>query len=128
MTRDESTVGAAMHRGVITCSPDSSGVTVARIMAAHHIHSVVVSGGSSSCIITDTDLAAALHDGVLSTTTATEIARVSLVVATSDALQGAAERMHEHGTTHAVVVEPSSGELIGILSVLDIANAFATRP
>ena len=116
-----------MHRGVITCSPGSSGVTVARIMAAHHIHSVVVPGSGSFCIITDADLAAALHDGVLSTTTATEIAKVSLVVVPSDALQGAAERMHEHGTTHAVVVEPRSGELIGILSVLDIANALALR-
>jgi len=127
MTRDESTVGAAMHRGVITCSPGSSGVTVARIMAAHHIHSVVVPGGSSSCIITDADLAAALHEDVLSTTTASEIAKVSLVVAPSDTLQAAAERMHARGTTHAVVVEPRSKELIGVLSVLDIANALALR-
>ena len=31
-----------MHRGVVTCSPTTSLVTVAREMAAHRIHCVVV--------------------------------------------------------------------------------------
>ena len=39
---ESTTVADVMHRGVVTCSPTTSLVTVARKMAAHRIHCVVV--------------------------------------------------------------------------------------
>src|SRR5690242_9796763 len=37
-------VGDVMHPGVVSCPPETSLAGVARIMASHHIHAVVVSG------------------------------------------------------------------------------------
>src|SRR4051812_38234978 len=41
---DHATVLDAMHPGIITCSPETSMATVARTMATHHVHSVMVIG------------------------------------------------------------------------------------
>jgi CBS domain-containing protein len=118
-------VGAAMHRGVIACAPDFSGVTAARILAAHRIHAVVVQvAGRPPRIVTDGDVASALYDDRLATSTAAEIARPCPSLTREDTLERAVALMHELRTTHAVVIDhPRSGRLIGILSVLDIANA-----
>jgi CBS domain-containing protein len=117
-------VGAAMHRGVIACAPDFSGVTAARIMAAHRIHAVVVeSGDGSPRIVTDGDVASALHAGRLARTTAGEIARPCPILTREDTLDWAVALMNELRTTHGVVVDPRSRRPIGVLSALDIANA-----
>ena len=70
-----------MHRGVITCGPDCSGLVVARILAAHRIHSVVVIGpGGRPKIVTDAEIASALFDGTLATSSATEIAKGAAIL------------------------------------------------
>ena len=118
-------VSAVMHRGVITCGPDCSGLAVARILAAHGIHSVVViSPGARPKIVTDAEIASALFDGTLATSSATEIARRAAILVSDDTLSHATRCMHEHQTTHAVVVEgPRLQRAIGVLSVLDIVEA-----
>jgi CBS domain-containing protein len=122
---DRMKVGAAMHRGVIACAPDYSGVTAARIMASHRIHAVVVEvEGRTPRIVTDGDVASALYDGRLAATTAAEIARPCPILTREDTLDRAVALMHELRATHAVVVDhPRSQRPIGVLSVLDIANA-----
>jgi CBS domain-containing protein len=116
-------VASVMHRGVITCSPEFSGSTVARIMAAHRIHSVVVTApGSLPRVVTDAEIAAALYAGTLGTSTAEELAKPSPLVRPSDTLAYAIERMHECETTHAVVARRPIRPL-GVVSVLDLAEA-----
>ena len=41
---EKATVADAMRSGVMSCEPDLPAATVARMMATHHIHSVVVEG------------------------------------------------------------------------------------
>jgi CBS domain-containing protein len=120
-------VGAVMHSGVITCSPDCSGLVVARVLAAHRIHSVVViSPGARPKIVTDAEIASALFAGTLATSSATEIAKPAVILARDDTLSHATRCMHEHETTHAVVVDgPGLQRAVGVLSVLDIVEAFA---
>jgi len=110
-----------MHRGVITCRPDLPVVAVARIMAAHRIHCVVVEG-SPIGVVTDADLAAALCAGGMESRTATEIAGLAATVAPSDKLTRAGELMVEFNTTHVLVVDARSGRAVGVVSVLDIAE------
>ena len=119
-------VGAVMHRGVITCGPDCSGLAVARILAAHRIHSVVViSPGVRPKIVTDVEIASALFDGTLATSSATEIAKPAAILVRDDTLSHATRCMHEHETTHAVVVDSRrSRRAVGVLSVLDIVEVF----
>jgi CBS domain-containing protein len=42
-----------------------------------------------------------------------------------DALERAAQLMAEHDVTHLVVVQPHSGQPVGIVSALDVAGALA---
>lgn len=120
-------VGVLMHRGVITCSPDCTGLVVARIMAAHRIHAIVVtSSGASLKIVTDAEIARALYKGTLATSFASEIAKSAGILVRDDTLASAARCMGEHETTHAVVVDSRRlRRAVGVLSVLDIVEVFA---
>jgi CBS domain-containing protein len=116
------TVAQVMHQGVISCAPGSSVTTIARTMAAHHIHCVVVPGHG---IVTDLELTAAL-DGS-SAMTAAALARSAPTLDQTETLERAATVLHEHGATHALVVNARAGRVIGVLSTLDLANAWALR-
>jgi predicted transcriptional regulator len=122
-------VDAVMHRGVITCSPDWSGLVVARIMAAHRIHSIVViSPGAPPKIVTDAEIAHALYDGTLATRSANEIAKSAGILLRDDTLSHATRCMHEQEATHAVVVDSRRLQRpVGVLSVLDIIEVVAER-
>src|SRR5438093_721053 len=69
-------VAEAMHRGLVTCKPDTTLHTVARVMAAHRIHAVVAPGAEAAtgwALVSDLDLAAAVSNGSLEAATAGEI-------------------------------------------------------
>lgn len=108
-----------MHRGVIGCRPEASLVAVARTMAAHRIHCVVVTGHG---LITDAELAASLD--LPPETTAAAIARRAPQLDEAASLEEAAETLRSQGATHALVVRRSQ-HVIGVLSTLDLANALA---
>jgi predicted transcriptional regulator len=112
-----------MHRGVISCSPEASLVAIARTMAAHRIHCVVVPGHG---IVTDVELTAALAD-LSSSHTAAVLARSAPTLAPTDSLERAASVMQAAQATHAVVVRTASTGPAGVLSTLDLANALALR-
>lgn len=118
--RHMKTVGDVMHRGVIGCRPEASLAAVVRTMAAHRIHSVVVSGEG---IITDAELAAALDRPP--ETTATSIARRAPRLDECTTLEQAVEALREQRSTHALVVRQGSQDLVGVLSTLDLADALA---
>jgi CBS domain-containing protein len=112
------TVATVMHRGLISCRPDAPFVAVARTMAAHRIHCVVVPDHGL-------ELAAAL-DGSVSATAA-ELARAAPTLDESDSLERAASVFRQHAATHALVCDRGTGRVTGVLSALDLADAFAAR-
>jgi CBS domain-containing protein len=126
-------VSDVMRPGIISCGPETPLVEVARLMAAHRVHCVIVSGLSQDAagthlswgVVSDLDLVRAAGAGEQVTAAragATEV----VTVAPSDSLDGAAQVMGEHDTAHLVVVD-ERGQPVGVLSTLDVAGALAGR-
>ena len=72
-------------------------------------------------IVTDHDVLRSA--ALIAERTANDAATGEVLLAQPDEpLPDVAERMLEHGTSHAVVVEPRTGRPVGVLSTLDIAG------
>jgi CBS domain-containing protein len=121
------TVLNALQLGLIDCPADADVRSVARLMAEHNVHCVVVRGTEPDDwgIVSDLDLMAALRPELTGATAGQLAATDSLVVDPADSLEHAAQLMAEHQTTHAVVVDPVTSRPIGILSTLDVARFLA---
>ena len=121
----------AMHPGVISCPPDSTLQTVARMMAAYGVHAVLVHGreaadGDGWGVITDWQLLQAAAAGNVHTIHAAEVATSPVVgIPTSEPLQAALELMAETGASHVLAVERHSGRPVGVVSTLDVVRALA---
>ena len=118
------TVLNALQLDLIECPPDADVRSVARTMAEHTVHCVIVRGleGGGWGIVSDLDLMAALR-AELADATAGKIAATDVVVVSpDDTLAHAAQLMAEHQTSHVVVVDPVTGSPVGILSTLDVAR------
>ena len=120
-------VGDAMRTGMITCPPDTSMESVARIMSTNHVHAVVITGlagGTPWGIVSDTDVLAVAGEAGerLAGSCAAED---PVMVKPSERLADAVELMRERGVTHLVVGDPGSDHPIGILSTLDVAGIVA---
>ena len=125
------TVADAMRHGVIGCPRDMPLRGVARMMASHHVHSVVVTGRELDAagqprkrawgVVTDLNVtgSAAAIDAL----TAGDVAVAAVPVVQPDTpLADAARVMTEEGVAHLVVVSSESGEPVGVISTLDIAG------
>ena len=125
---DSATVVDAMRLGVIACAPDASLREVARIISTYRVHSVVITemeGGRAWGIVSDADLVAAAGSD-FDKLTARDIQRTELVtIAADEPLARAAQQLAQHGVTHLVVVQPHSGQPVGVLSSLDVAGVLA---
>ncbi|HEX2292430.1 MAG TPA: CBS domain-containing protein [Gaiellaceae bacterium] len=135
---DRATVADVMHHGIVTCDVDSPLTAVARMMAAHRIHCVVVRndaaawaempGGGLWGVVSDLDLVRILvGDGILGHTAGECAATPALVVSAGDPIRRAAELMADREVTHLVVVNHAK-KPVGILSTLDLARAVADPP
>jgi CBS domain-containing protein len=103
-------------------------------MAEHTVHCDVVRGTDRRDrrgerlawgIVSDLDLMAGLRPE-LAHATAGELAASDVVIVESGhTLEHAAQLMAEHQTAHVVVVDPESGEPVGILATLDVARVAA---
>lgn len=128
-----STVADVMHRGVVSCPPQTSLAEVARLMAGRRIHAVIVHGlargahGGERMVwgaISDRDLVEAAWRQA--TATAADVARTELVVVDAgDSLDEASRLMVEHELSHLLVVDAATREPVGVVSTLDLAQAFA---
>lgn len=124
-------VGKVMHEGVLTCGRDESLAAVARLMADHRVHSIVVTDEPSQApslwgVVSDLDLVAAASVRELEEQVAGAAAVTpALMIAPDDTLQRAAQLMVEHALTHLVVVE--RGRPVGVVSTLDVADVLAGR-
>jgi CBS domain-containing protein len=118
-------VADAMRMGVISCPPDTSMESVARIMATNHVHAVVVLAGDAPWgVVTDGDLldvAAEAADRLAGSCASSD----PVMVKPSERLSRAVELMEEHGVTHLLVGDPEAGPPIGVLSTLDVAGIVA---
>lgn len=124
---EKAQVSDAMRPGVVSCTPDTSLRTVARIMAERHIHSVVVSDLRAAeepgwGVVSDVDLLGAAED--IETLTASEVAGTDLpTVGPAESLSRAAQVMNEHGVSHLLVVDHRRA--VGVISSLDVAGILA---
>jgi len=132
---DRATVADVMHRGIVTCDVHSPLNSVARMMAAHRIHCVVVRNGAASWtetpgaglwgVVSDLDLVRLLvTEGILGRTAGESAATPALVVRADDSVRRAAELMAERKITHLVVVDHRT-KPVGVVSTLDVARAIA---
>ncbi len=118
------TVLNALQLTPVECPADADVRAIARAMADHAVHCVLVRniGHDAWGIVSDLDLMAAMRPE-LADTTADELAATdTLVVEPDDTLEHAAQLMAEHQASHAVVVDPGAGAPVGILSTLDVAR------
>jgi CBS domain-containing protein len=120
-------VDKAMHHGVITSRADTSASAVARMMAAHRIHAVLVVGDDGACmgIVRDTEIDEAVFAGTIATRAAKDIAVEPVLVEPSDLIERAVRLMHEHRTTHVVVADLETKHPVGVLSMLDVVDVMA---
>ncbi|HZG35712.1 MAG TPA: CBS domain-containing protein [Gaiellaceae bacterium] len=125
------TVGDAMHHGVVTCRRDLSLRGIARVMAGHRVHCVIVTDDENGRdivwgVVSDLDLVAAAYARDLEDQTADGSAATPVVlVSPGESLERAAQLMTENAVSHLVVVDPVTGRPIGVLSTLDLAEALS---
>lgn len=122
----------AMHPALITCSPESSLRTIARMMSTYRVHAILVNTHESDeswGIVSDTDLLRASEAGNIDEQEARSLAAQPVVtIASSEALGRAAALMVERDVSHLIVLESRSRRPIGVLSTLDVARALAGFP
>lgn len=128
---EHATVGDVMRHGVITCSPETTLRTIARMMSSYHVHAIVVTeddgeGGLSPWgMVSDFDILRAAHAGA-EELTAGEVSRSpAVMVSPTDTLEHASELMRTHGTGHLVVISSTDSRPVGVVSTLDVAGALA---
>jgi signal-transduction protein with cAMP-binding, CBS, and nucleotidyltransferase domain len=130
----EETVQAWMHRGVISCYPETSVEEVADTMDSQDISALVVvnEGGDAIGVISRTDLVNARFVQPYlrhwrGMTASHLMSRPVLSVAPNTAVSEAARLLQEKRIHRLVVVEPIGGHLkpIGILSVTDLTRHVA---
>jgi CBS domain-containing protein len=123
------TVGDAMTPGILTCLPVTPLRVVARMMAGHRVHAIVVFGNDNRLlpwgVVSDLDLVGAIGTHAI----AGAVAGSPVVTVTpDDSLLCAAQLMREHSTAHLIVIADEASPLpIGILSSLDLARALAAE-
>jgi predicted transcriptional regulator len=116
-----------MHHGILSCTADAPLGEVARTMAKHRVHAVMITsetGRRPVGVVSDLDVitaAAASGEPSAGQVAATE----PLSVSADERIERAAQLMAEHRVSHLIVVDAAAGYPIGVVSTLDIAAAYA---
>lgn len=127
---DRLLVADYMHPGVLACATETPLADVARMMARHSIHCVVVLGIETEAqawgVVSDLDMIEIAAAGSVDGCTAGECAAgPTVVVHPGDTLTRAAQLMAENGVAHLLVGKADHGRPLGVLSTLDLARALA---
>jgi CBS domain-containing protein len=122
-------VSDAMHAGVVTCAPGTSLQAVARTMAAHRIHAVVVPIDEAPGwgLVSDLELIAAAVAGNASTA-GDIVTHPGLYVTPADDVAQVARLLQQNRLHHLIVLEHGGGRPVGIISTLDVADVLAELP
>jgi len=116
-----------MHTGILTTDPSTPLRVVARLMAQQHVHAVAVADPDHARrpwgFVSTLDVVKAAAEE--SDQTAGEVAQPNVVTVSGDRLlSSAAQLMADMGANHLIVIEPSTGHPVGILSTLDVTAAY----
>ncbi len=129
---EHATVADVMHPGILSCDPDASMTEVARMMATHHVHCIVVIGISHEAgerlvwsLVSDLDLVREGLDGGTGKTARSLALEPIITVEPSTPLREAAGLMIAHNQSHVVVMDAKLQRPVGVLSTLDIAGTLA---
>lgn len=120
-------VAEAMTRGVINCPPETPLRTVARMMATHRVHAVAVHHEAGWGIVSDLDLVAAAGLDVDERTAGQAASSPAITIGNEESIERAAQMMAEHETSHLIVVDPTGGDPLGVVSTIDVARVIATE-
>ena len=129
----DTTIGAVMHPGVITCLPDAPLSELAGVMADLRVHCIAVVGagrrpdGDEHLIwglVSDMDVLHASYRGEPNSSAGGLAATAPLALIESAGLDRAAALMVEHDATHVVAVH-RSGTPSGVVSTLDVLRILA---
>ena len=118
-----------MHRGLVTCRPDTPLRKLAGILAAHRIHAVVVADDHARSehdvwgVVSDLDVVAGLARRAGGETAGSVAAAPPAVVFPHEPVAHAARLMVTLGISHVLVVDPSDHRPVGVVSTLDVADA-----
>jgi len=122
-----------MHRGLVTCRPETSLVEAAVLLVEHRVHALLVTGPDEAPvgILSDTDLLAgewlaadAERLATMRTLTAGELMSAVLATIDADALaEEAARRLDAEHLGRLVVV--AGGTPVGVVAVSDLVAAVA---
>jgi CBS domain-containing protein len=131
---DRVAVASAMHRGVVTCRPETPLTKVAQMMAGHRIHSVIVwsepeeadEEGMLWGVVSDLDLARAIAADEPGSTAGALASTPVVTVEVNESMRRCAGLMVAHGVAHLVVVK--RGRAVGVISTLDLARLLADSP
>ena len=124
-------VSDEMRHGLISCAPETTLRDVARMMAGNHVHAVVVLRDESDGdvtpwgVVSDIDVLGAALPGAEGLTAGEVAGTPAVMVSPADTLEHAAQLMREHDTSHLIVVDPVTGQPVGVISTLDVAGAVA---
>lgn len=132
---DEARVADAMHPGVLTCPPETSLHTVARMMAAYGVHAIVVTlpdaeGESSErpwAVVSDLDVAKAAGLGHVDATAGGMAQTPVVTIAPDETMEHAARLFGEQEVSHLVVADADGERPVGVVSTLDLAASLAAR-
>lgn len=121
-----------MHPGILSSGPETDLTSVARLMATHHVHALVVSGIEPTArggehltwgLLSALDLVAAAQPGMHAADAGALASTEVVTIGADEPLRRAAQLMVEHQLSHLLVL---SGTVpVGVVSTLDIAGCLA---
>ncbi len=123
-----------MHRGIITCPPQTRVGEAASLMSDGGVHCVVVEGlargprGGEELVwgvFSTMDLVRAAANGDLDGQVGDMAGTEVITVQEDESIERAIQVMSEHEIAHLIVIT-SSGEPVGVLSSLDCARLLST--
>ena len=117
----------AMHAPIVACGPDTALDQVAKLMASHRVHAVVVDGILDDRlvwgVVSDQDLIGSAFNEFPPENAGQAARTQPLTVDADDDLASVSLRLVAHRCSHVIVVD---GERpVGVVSTLDIAAAIA---
>ncbi len=115
-------VSDAMTKAIVTCPPEAGLREMGRLMAGHHIHSLVISLRDPTrwALVNDVDIAQAAIGQP--DATANDLAGPATGIRGEATLTRAIELMRQQRTSHLIVTDTEDGEPTGVISALDIAG------
>ena len=115
-------VSDAMNHGIVRCKGDAGLREMGRLMASHHIHSLVTSLRDPAhwALVSDVDVAQAALGRP--DATAADLAVPATGISDEATLIRALEVMRDQRTSHLIVTDATGRQPTGMISALDIAG------